>query len=623
MAKQQQQQPFESTLQDLVYSVDAGLGLKIIRTSLFCFVVLFLMVFFTAREFRGFNSEAAMDYAQLGRNLAQTHRYTTKCVRPVSIAQVSAHSYNGDASIDRHPELFKPPLYPAVLAGSFRFFDLVGVDLFPKSAAFTDMRMYPAEQWVIVPIHHIFTALSGLFLYFLGKKLFSKKIGLLSTITFFLSEIVWRDSLRATGIPILLFFILGATYFALSAMINRRDRKPLWNWLLLFCVSILFSSAAFLTNYAAIAVIPGLSLFIWLMGSRTQRGGHLAFFYMALVFFAVSPWLLRNYQLSGSPLGLAAHTALIETSGYPGDSLMRTLKPEFNLLSDWAAVKMKWSKNFSGFYQDGLTSLGGGVLIAFFAVTFFYRFVRVHVHNLRWGIGCSMILFFVGAGFFSKESYQLYHIFWPFVILYGLAFFSILLDRLDLSIHLYKTGLTSLVIGLTALPFLVTVLLSPAPGLPYPPYYAPFVMKVSELLKPSEVMCTDMPWATAWYGDRVSVLLPKTLDDYYELNDYRKYMSGLYITTLTKDRPFVSSLIDGPDKTWFPVIMGRLTDDFPLKHGFSLNKQDQIFLSDSVRWSSDAVQAPAGAAVPEPGAAELSPGAAAAPADAPAAGEKK
>jgi hypothetical protein len=224
-----------------------------------------------------------------------------------------------------------------------------------------------------------------------------------------------------------------------------------------------------------------------------------------------------------------------------------------------------------------------------------------------------MVLFFVGAGFFGKEAYQYYHMFWPFVILYGLAFFSILLDRLDLSIELYKTGLTTLVIGLTAFPLLATVFLSPAPGLPYPPYYAPFVMRVSELLKPNEVMCTDMPWATAWYGQRTSILLPKTLDDYYEINDYRKYISGLYITTITKDRPFMSSLIDGSEKTWFPILMGRLTADFPLKHGFALNGQDQIFLTDSVRWSADSVKAPV-AAGEEPAAAGAEPAA-------PAAGE--
>ncbi|MFA6172487.1 MAG: glycosyltransferase family 39 protein [Kiritimatiellales bacterium] len=593
MAKQQQQ-PFESTLQDLVYSVDAGLGLKIIRTTLFCLFILGLIIIFTARQFRGFDTEAAMDYAQLGRNLAQSHRYVTQCIRPVSIAQVSAHSFDGDARIDRHPELTKPPLYPAILAANFKFFNLVGIDLFPISTAFQGIRIYPAEQWVIVPLHHFFTVLSGLLLYLLGRKMFSHKIGLLSVLTYFLSEMVWMDSIHGTGIPILMFFVLGATYFALLAMINRRERKSLWNWMAFFCLSIIFSAAAFLTNYAALAVIPGLTLFIWMMGSRTQRGGHLAFFYAALIFLIVSPWLLRNYQLSGSPLGLAPHTALIDSAKYPGDSLMRTLKPNFNLMPDIRVAKEKWAKNFNTLYENGFTSMGGGLLIAFFMVTFFYRFVRVPVHNLRWGIGLSMVLFFIGAGFFGSETLRLYHIFWPFVILYGLAFFSILLDRLDLSIQLYKMGLTALVIGMTALPLLVTIFLSSSPGLPYPPYYAPFVMRVSELLKPNEVICTDMPWATAWYGKRISILLPKTLDDYYEINDYRKYISGLYITTLTKDRPFVSSLLEGSEKTWLPITMGRLPPNFPLKQGFALNKQDQLFLTDTVRWGADQVQKPAG-----------------------------
>lgn len=589
MAKQQQQ-PFESTLQDLVYSVDTGLGLKIIRTTLFCLLTIGLIIIFTARQFRGFDTEAAMDYAQLGRNLAQSNRYITQCVRPATIATVSAHSFDGDARVDRHPEIIKPPLYPALLAGSFKFFHLVGIDVFPGSAAFQGMRIYPAEQWVIVPLNHFFTVLSGLLLYLLGRKLFSHKIGLLSVLTYFLSEMVWQDSIKGTGIPVLVFFVVGASYFALLAMIQRRERKSRWRWMLFFFLSILFSAAAFLTHYAALAVIPGLALFIWMMGSRTQGGGHLAFFYVALVFLIVSPWLLRNYQITGSPFGLAPNTALVGSDKYPDDSLMRTLKPTFNLVADFRIAKAKWAKNFNNLYENGFTSMGGGLLIAFFMVTFFYRFVCVPVHNFRWGIGLSMAFFFVGACFFSKTTLQLYHIFWPFVILYGLSFFSILLDRLDLSIQLYKTGLTVLVVGLTALPLFVTIFMSPPPGLPYPPYYAPFVMRVSELLKPNEVMCTDMPWATAWYGKRISILLPKTLDDYYEINDYRKYISGLYITTLTKDRPFVSSLLEGSEKTWLPVAMGRLPQDFPLKQGFALNKQDQIFLTDSVRWNADQVQ---------------------------------
>jgi 4-amino-4-deoxy-L-arabinose transferase-like glycosyltransferase len=596
MAKEQQQ-PFESTLQDLVYSVDAGMGLKIIRTTLFCLVFLALIVIFTAREFRGFNNEAAMDYAQLGRNLAVSGRYVTQCVRPFSIAEVSANTFNGDALIDFHPELFRPPLYPAILAANFKFFDLVGINLFPDSQEFQGMRIYPAEQWVVIPLHHLFTVLSGLLVYLLGGKLFSKKIGLLGVTTYFLTEMVWRDSLMGTGIPMLAFFSLGAFYFALLSMTRRRERHSRWSWISFFVLSVLFSAGALLTHYAALAVIPGIALFILMMGSRTQRGSHLAFFYCALVLLAVSPWLLRNYQLSGSPLGLAPYTALADSAQYPKDSLMRTLNPSLNFGAVIAAARAKWKSGFSELYENGLTTMGGGLLIAFFMVTFFYRFVRVHVHNLRWGVGLSMLLFLLGAGFFGRDVMPLYHIFWPFVILYGLAFFSILLDRLDLSIQLYKSGLTMLVVLLTALPLLITILLSPPPGLLYPPYYAPFIMRVSELLKPNEVMCTDMPWATAWYGKRLSILLPQSIDDYYEINDYRKYISGLYITTLTKDRPFVSSLLEGSEKTWFPVTMGRMPKDFPLKQGFALNKQDQLFLTDSVRWNPDQVQQKSAAAV--------------------------
>ena len=106
------------------------------------------------------------------------------------------------------------------------------------------------------------------------------------------------------------------------------------------------------------------------------------------------------------------------------------------------------------------------------------------------------------------------------------------------------------------------------------------------MLNEREVMCTDMPWATAWYGDRVSILLPKDVDDFYEINDYKQYVSGMYITTLTKNKPFVKQLLDGPEKSWLPVMSGRTPPDFPLKMGVSLNRQDQIFLSDRNRWST-------------------------------------
>ena len=175
------------------------------------------------------------------------------------------------------------------------------------------------------------------------------------------------------------------------------------------------------------------------------------------------------------------------------------------------------------------------------------------------------------------------------VVLYGLAFFYILIDRLDLGVRLYMVGLKCLIVLLAAIPFGLT-LLPPHEGNPYPPYPGPLIAKVSDMLTPREAMCTDMPWATAWYGDRVSILLPKDIEQFYYVNDYRQYISGLYITTLTKNKPFVRELLDGPEQSWLPIMSGRTPPDFPLKQGVSLIENDQIFYSDRNRWSTETDQ---------------------------------
>jgi hypothetical protein len=94
-----------------------------------------------------------------------------------------------------------------------------------------------------------------------------------------------------------------------------------------------------------------------------------------------------------------------------------------------------------------------------------------------------------------------------------------------------------------------------------------------------------MPWATAWYGQRTSLLLPVTLDEFYAINDYNKRISGLYFTTLTRNKPYVRQLYRGPYETWFPILEGRIPATFPLSQGFPIGNMDQLFLTDRARWA--------------------------------------
>jgi len=115
----QDSKSFESTLHDVVYSIDTGTGLKIIRTTLYSLTVIVLLMLYTATQFRGLTSEEAMDYAQLGRNMSLNNGMVTKCVRPLSMWKISERTENQNPMIGNHPDLYHPqptpPYSPLVL----------------------------------------------------------------------------------------------------------------------------------------------------------------------------------------------------------------------------------------------------------------------------------------------------------------------------------------------------------------------------------------------------------------------------------------------------------------------------------------------------------------------------
>ena len=88
----QDNRSFESTLHDIVYSIDTGTGLKIIRVMLYVLLLLMIMMFYTATQFRGLKDAEAMDYAQLGRNISLNGGLVTKCVRPLTMWKVGQHT---------------------------------------------------------------------------------------------------------------------------------------------------------------------------------------------------------------------------------------------------------------------------------------------------------------------------------------------------------------------------------------------------------------------------------------------------------------------------------------------------------------------------------------------------
>jgi hypothetical protein len=247
-----------------------------------------------------------------------------------------------------------------------------------------------------------------------------------------------------------------------------------------------------------------------------------------LVFLlGVSPWLVRNKLVSGAFLGMAPQIALNGDDPMLDNTHERSLHPELKRGVVFAQLRASAVRNLLDYYGNDARTLGDGLLIGLFLATLFYRFAKDDAHRARWGIILSMVLFLAVGAVMGRATMRLFHIFLPVVLIYGAAFFFILLDRLQLRLPLQRYAVIAALVLLTSVPLILTLML-PRASIPYPPYYAPYISHICRMLAEDEVLCTDIPWATAWYGNRNSLGLPRTIDDFYEIHFKTRLISGIY-----------------------------------------------------------------------------------------------
>lgn len=575
---------FESNMQNLVYQMDVGAGRKIMQAVLFVLFAVAMAALCTFSGFQGLRDPRAMDEAQLARNLALHGRLTTQCVRPLSMWRVAARAPDHAAAVLAHPDLYHPPLWPAVLAGVFK---LVGT---PKTGVPTTDFVYGGD-YVPVGLNHLFTALSALWIWLIGRKLFDRRVGALSAGAFLISDLVWRQSLLGADLSLAMFFALGAVYAALWAATlpagigPMQDRGPWWRWLIPLLASALLTAAAFLTRYAAGSV--ALLVFLFIGVSRRRRPWAKASLYLAVVVLLAVPWLARNIAVSGNPFGLVCHDMLADTYLFPGDELVRSIRPDMpDAGAALYAVQVKMMTNLRAFSSSAFGLGGVGILLGLFIAMYFHRFVRPTSRTLRWCLLPVAVVLVLSAAAFGEDSLRALAIFWPLAIPYAWAFFLVLLDRLQFEVRFFAPAVVSAVMFLTGLPLLLNVL-PPRSGLPYPPYFHRYVGWLSTMLAPGECLVSDIPWAVAWYGGKTAILLPQDIDGFYEIDGQQQKIAMAYFTTITRDKPWVRGLADpmAPENSWYQVFAaGRVPGNFPLTAGRFIAGSDQLLLADHPRW---------------------------------------
>jgi hypothetical protein len=568
---------FESRVQNIVYQLEVGVGANILKAFLYILFMGLVSLLYMARQYQGFGTEQAMDHAQLAVQIAETGQFNTKVIRPGTVRHLrkSKHFKVEDPAspLSGQPDLVNAPGYPLFLSSVFK---MTGTDFeAPQS------HRYGPERKIIVPLNLAFCFVSGLFMYLIGLRLFSQRVALTALTIFFLSGIPLQRAVQGSELCFALMLYTFSIWCGLHYLKVKTSESPAsfrhWGLLILSALSL---TLLFLTRYAAIVALPG---FLFLLFAGLKRKAWVpALLVLVIMGAGISPWVLRNMNVSGLPFGLAPTAAFFQE---PNDMHLRSIYEDVDEQREglFKAVVIRSVRAVNEALTFENSPMGSGLVFCLFIATYFYSFQRKPIRDLRWALLISYLLLTVSAGLFGLEQMEASFLFFPLVALLGSAFFYLLLDRMQINVKVLSLGVVAIFILFQTVP-LLTAMTSPKPY-SYPPYNAAATAQFTEPFGNEELFCSDIPWATAWYGNQLSLYLPATDNDFFEINDRIQPIQALYFTLKTMNLPYHSNLLRGPYSSWKGLIDGTaMPRGFPLTFALPFQRGEQIIYTQRSRF---------------------------------------
>lgn len=603
-----------ATIQDFIHKLEEGQGVRVVRWIALILCLAALTAVYDIREFKNFSSQEAMDMAQLGRNIAEGKGYTTDFIRPFSFHLQQRHAVqngrgDGSASLrGAHPDITNPPVYPLLLAAVMK--------VLPFQYEIVQGNEYAAYQpeVLIALVNQVLFFIAVVLVFRIGLRLFDAPVAWLATLVFVLSDLFWRFSVSGLSTMLLVVILLALTWCLISMESNHREQKRGLGWLLLMAVLVgVLTALGMLTRYGfGFLILPVIAFFLAYFGLRRWALAGAALLAFLVV---ISPWMFRNYQLCGQPLGTAGYALFNETSHFWGNRLDRSMGADYEQAANLVSVDhlvRKFMVNSSRIFQNDLPRIGGNWVSAFFLVGLIVPFVSPALSRMRVFAVLSLLMLLVvqalgrthlsdGSPELNTENYLV--LMAPLVFIFGAGLFFTLLDHVVLPFSMMRPLLILAFVAMAFAPLGYTLLPPRGFHLAYPPYWPVRIQEVGNWMKKDELIMSDMPWAVAWYGGRQSLWATvdspldvrlgyrtNTKSDFFVINDYYRQIQGLYITRMTTDGKFFSQLLNEPDWGWGrfwleAVLRTNVPPGFPLKHAPKGFLEDgQLFLTDRKRW---------------------------------------
>lgn len=549
-----------------------------IRLAILLALIASVATLFLVTNFKGLSHEKGMEQAQIARQIAKGEGFSTKCLRPAALAQFEQNHI--PVSTQAVPDTFHAPLNPIINA-PFLW-------LARSRWEMTKNDIIYASDRIIASVAVLFFLLGILVNYFVVRRLFDRQIATFS-IGFVLLSLKYWD-FAVSGLPqMLMFFLFALCVYALVRAVDAHERNDTaWPWLVLSAVG--FGVLA-LAHALTIWIFGGALLFVLLF--LPKRGLHISLMVGAFLLI-YTPWMVRNFEVCGSPFGVAPYCGLFQLRGTESE-IMRSMPLTIGNLSPLHfrnKIQIQTIGQLSDIYQH----LGSVLVAPVFFLALLHLFKRKLTSVFRWGILSMWVFALLGMSAFGLgdrglQSNDLHLLFVPLLAAYGMAFVLVLWTRLEIHVRLLRIAFLVLLFVVSGAPLINELITKENARVQWPPYVPPYIAILSEWTAPNEIIMSDMPWAVAWYADRKSLWLPRSVNDYVTLNDYNQLngaIVGLYLTPVTGNSAFIADIAKGEWKDWAPFITRNVVSkDFPLKVSTPLPIGGEcIFYADRDRWSA-------------------------------------
>ena len=582
----------ETKVQAFIHALEEGGWVSRIRLILLLAAIASVYVIVILSQFKGLSNYKGMDQAQIGRQLASGHGFTTKFLRPIAYQQfVDRFGVFPEGDI---PDTYNAPLNP--------FVDSLLLRLTRKSWHMTDKDIVYESDRVIAGASLLFFIMSVGVNFTTAKRLFDRRLALLGMGLILICDVFWNFSM--TGLPqmLMLFIFSLVNYCLVRAIENKNSGKTPLLWLGLSGIG--FGLLVLAHGLAIWIFLGALVYMVFAFWPATGQWWmrillHPLWIPTLIVLAMEGPWLLRLYHLTGNPFGVALYSGFGQLLGTES-KVMRSLHLDTSDISfAWfrSKVQQQTIAQFSSIYSY----LGHSPIAPVFFISLLHIFKKPDTASFRWCLLYMWLFAVLGMSFFGLNedgpihANDLHVLFIPLTIFYGLAFLLVLWSRLgaerpEVNLKYVRWAFFTAIYVISAFP-LAHMLITASGRVQWPPYVPPYIAILGDqFTDPNEIIASDMPWAVAWYADRTSLWIPDSISTFIDMSDYQRLhdpIVGLYLTPVSGDSHFFSDIVKGEYQEWSPFILRNLsTKGFPLRAVTALPLDNEcIFYSDRNRWS--------------------------------------